>query len=104
MWISILDKIENIFFFQMDQESEHPQYILDLVGDILAVLFWGALGFFGSCVTYRKFRSPTISHNFIKLICNGSMVDLCQLDKVNENGYTSAHPVQKHETGEPQKT
>ena len=26
----------------MDQESEHPQYILGLVGDVLAVCFFGA--------------------------------------------------------------
>lgn len=31
-----------VFSFQMDQESEHPQYILGLVGDVLAVCFFGA--------------------------------------------------------------
>ena len=36
--------IKNVFVFslQMDQESEHPQYILGLVGDVLAVCFFGA--------------------------------------------------------------
>ena len=31
---------------------------------------------YSSCVSYRKYRSVAISHNFIKLVCYWSMVDL----------------------------
>ena len=74
----------------MDQQSEHPQYILGLVGDVLAVLLRGAPGFPGSCITYWKYRSSAIFYNLIKLVCNESMVDLCQLDEIKENGRTSS--------------